>query len=152
VIIVKKFGNSGGNIYVNPGVGTIRATLIADGALMNRASTSNTSLHWLNEVDRSTLDDKKLTIDGRLFTYNSRGGSLYIGNYQLTGYAFDAENAKCFTSSATAINCLGSTAASQDLERFRLTTTPPTVASNQCTLYVTGRMLENLPILSNTPF
>jgi hypothetical protein len=35
VIIVQKEGNNGGNIYVDPAVTQIDATLIADGALMS---------------------------------------------------------------------------------------------------------------------
>ncbi len=40
VIIAKKIGSEGGNIYVDPGVSAISATLIAEGALMNRESNS----------------------------------------------------------------------------------------------------------------
>jgi hypothetical protein len=84
VIIVKKVGANGGNIYIDPSVQAINATLIADGALMNRTNNSNTSLNWLTETERQILDDKKLVINGRLFTYNNRGGSIFVQSGNLT--------------------------------------------------------------------
>jgi len=52
-------------------VSNIKATLIADGALMN--GENGTAINWLSEDGRKKLDDTKLTINGRLFTYNTRG-------------------------------------------------------------------------------
>lgn len=132
VIIVKKVGTNGGNIYVDPDVQTINATLIADGAFMNRSNTSTTPLSWLVETDRQTLDNKKLVINGRLFTYNNRGGSMIVQGGNLTPGNDDTARCPDDISSCTSV-----VAASQDLERFRLTTTAPALTNNQCTLYVT---------------
>lgn len=72
VIIVQKDDNGdGGNIYVNPAVTHIDGTLIADGALIN--GTGPTALQ--NWITNTTLTNR-LLINGRLLTYNTRGGSL----------------------------------------------------------------------------
>jgi hypothetical protein len=73
VIIAQKFGNKGGNIYINPRVTSINATIIADGALMNGEDA--VAMNWLDPDDMPSLR-QKLTINGRLLTYNTRGGSL----------------------------------------------------------------------------
>lgn len=123
------------------------ATLIADGALFN--GRNGIPVNWIASPD--VLSSGKLTIYGRLFSYNTRGGSLRVNTSTLTT-ATDV-TARCFNGSATPGNCTAEEAASQDLERFRLTTTPPTSTpptsgNNQCTLYVTGAT-PTIPILSH---
>jgi hypothetical protein len=73
VIIARKLGDFGGNIFINPSVTNISATLIADGSLINGVNGS--PRNWLS--DPVELSDKnatsgRLTINGRLFSYNSR--------------------------------------------------------------------------------
>jgi len=140
VIIARKNGSGvGGNIYVNPGVTWIGATLIADGALMNGEDAS--PIHWLS-ANSSRLTNK-LTINGRLSTYNTRGGSLTTDGITLDDIGNN--DGKCFTGTTFNPLCSYVTAASQDLERFRLTTD----TTGQCTLYVSGSNSTVINVLSS---
>ena len=148
VIIARKFGTNGGNIYIKPSVTNVGATLIADGALMN--GNSGVSLNWLNTTDRDFLGSK-LTINGRLSTYNTRGGSLIANSNALSPMGNTADGSTCAVNTSGIIACDLSRAASQDLERFRLTTSVPT-SNEQCTFYVTGTTPRVIPILSDLTF
>jgi hypothetical protein len=102
-------------------VSNVKATLIADGALIN--GENGASINWLTETGQKKLDDNKLTINGRLFTYNTRGGSIT----PIAGLPpMRAEyKPKCFENGIFSNNCDLQKAGNQDLERFRLTTTTP---------------------------
>lgn len=142
VIIARKNSYGvGGNIYVKPTVTRIGATLIADGALINGESAS--PIHWLSEPSRLT---NRLTINGRLSTYNTRGGSLTENGITLGDIG--TTNGKCFAGTNQDNNCPYETAASQDLERFRLTT----AITGQCTLYVSGSNSTVINVLSSLTF
>lgn len=78
VIIAQAKDGHGGNIYVRPDVTNINATLIADGALMNGVGGPPTTGAPLNLVSNADILDKRLLINGKLFTYNTRGGSLEL--------------------------------------------------------------------------
>ncbi len=67
VIIVRKKGNKGGNIYIHPTVTRIHATLIAEGAVMN--GSYGGPLNWLSH---SSSLINSLTIYGKLYSYNTR--------------------------------------------------------------------------------
>lgn len=109
------------------------------------------TFNWLDATDRPQLN-KKLTINGRLLTHNTRGGSLIVTGGRLQALPDDINNPRkpmCYSSATQSIApCVRSDAAAQDLERFRLTTTAPT-SNEQCTLYVTGTTPRLLPILSD---
>ena len=144
VIIARKVGTAGGNIYVSPSVTGISATLIADGALMN--GTNAQPINWLSYPSQLT---NKLTINGRLSTYNTRGGSLTVG---ASGGTLDnisiGSTGKCFNGMSLNTSCSSVIAASQDLERFRVTSS----TSGSCTLYVTGSNPTIIDVLSNLTF
>ena len=59
-------------------------------------------------------------------------------------------NGKCFEGTTQKNNCTSDVAASQDLERFRVTTTP--APGQQCTLYVSGSNSTVINILSSLTF
>jgi len=82
-----------------------------------------------------------LIINGRFLARNTQGGSL---NDTLRVRSYPG---KCGANSST-IDCLVSTAADQDLERFRLTTN----TTGSCTLYVTGIHPIVVDILSSLTF
>ncbi len=72
VIIVQKLNGKGGNIYINPDVSNIDATLIADGALMNGVKSVATILSkdWISHGVPPF--GERLIINGRLLTHNTR--------------------------------------------------------------------------------
>lgn len=72
ILIAKKnpTTGTGGNIYVDPSVTNIDAILIADGSLLN-GSPSN-ALDWLNASEKNLINNR-LTINGRLYSMNTRG-------------------------------------------------------------------------------
>lgn len=77
VIVARKSGTNGGNIYINPSVTRIDAILIADGALIN-AMTSGTTTTPKNWVDSPAELSNRLVIYGNVYSFNTRGGSLKI--------------------------------------------------------------------------
>jgi hypothetical protein len=72
IIVQKDTEGRGGNVYINPEVTHIDATLISDGALMN-ASLSGLVLTPLNWILNENILTNRLLINGRLLTYNTRG-------------------------------------------------------------------------------
>ena len=155
LIARKNASGQGGNIYINPSVTRIDAILIADGgAVMNGtttvsgSTTTTTTKNWIsNPVDLTN----RLTINGRLYSYNTRGGSLTpqvspgtdfdpittnIGKY------FDAN---VFHADGTPIQ-----AASYDLERLRVMLSD---GNSQCTTQVNYQTFTttNLPALLLRP-
>jgi hypothetical protein len=106
-------------------------------------------LNWITNDDDLT---NRLLINGRLLTYNTRGGSL---NPDLTpihdGSPFvPVPTGNCVTGmSVGQDNCPWYQAASQDLERFRWIPTP--VDGNYlCSLYVTNSTTARKPDILTT--
>ncbi|MCB9806985.1 hypothetical protein H6768_04015 [Candidatus Peribacteria bacterium] len=77
LLVARKNGaGQGGNIYINPTVTRIDAIIIADGgAIMNgtttttSTSTTTTTQNWITNASSLT---NRLTINGRLYSYNTR--------------------------------------------------------------------------------
>lgn len=133
VLVARKNNNGqGGNIRIAPTVSHIDAILIADGgALIN--SDPNAS-------------GQRLTINGRIYSYNTRGGSLVVSGSELT----DASQGKKFNN-ATLINATSlSESRAQDLERFRVITIDGTV---QCSTHLNYQVLptNQLPPILQRP-
>ncbi len=127
--------------------------------------TSITPKVWFN--DNSGELKNPLTINGRLLTYNTRGGSLEVDgdSLKITG------TPKCSshtTPTASELVCgeLGNPnlavssydpediwAGLRDLERFRVVMRVPDEWNNRCSLHVTGVSALNRPeILTRTGF
>ena len=86
LIARKNSAGQGGNIYINPTVTRIDAIIIADGGtLINGTTTSGvtTTKNWITHPSDLT---NRLTINGRLYSYNTRGGSI---TPQASGTDFD---------------------------------------------------------------
>lgn len=154
IISLKDTEGNGGNVYVNPEVTNIDATIIADGALMNGALESGNIVPkvWFND-NKSELSNP-LTINGRLLTYNTRGGSLVqVSSNGLDILEKNTGVGQCI-SNKTITTCSNiDTAALQDLERFRVVMRVPDDLNNRCTLHVTGVMALNRPdILTRVGF
>ncbi len=151
IIAQKDSGGNGGNIYVNPLVQRIDATLIADGALMN--GVSGVAKNWITD----TLSNR-LLINGKLFTYNTRGGSLKVDDTTLVS-VYDKVNTPLQMNVGTCIPntlvpntaCNYRDAAAQDLERFRIIPVNP--SNFTCSLHVTGSLPAKKPdILTSTGY
>lgn len=154
IIARKDAAGVGGNIYVDPQVTSIDATLIADGALINGTLENNviTPKVWFEDTEGELKNP--LVINGRLLTYNTRGGSLEekVAN---SGELKKARDNKDYCVSGNAITACTSiiTAGLQDLERFRVVMRVPSELSDRCTLHVTGVMAVNRPdILTKVSF
>ena len=139
--------NIGGNIYINPSVTRIDAIIIADGALINATtatsgSTSTTTTK--NWIDNPTELSNRLTINGRIYSFNTRGGSL---NTDLTPVT---ANGKYFLDSTLKTDGTPAKAASMDLEEFRLIKND---GNNTCPTSITYRLFTNatLPRLLQRP-
>lgn len=105
--------NIGGNIYINPSVTRIDAIIIADGALINATTTNSGSTSTTttkNWIDNPNELSNRLTINGRLYSFNTRGGSL---NADLTPVT---ANGKYFIDSTLKTDGTPAKAASMDLE------------------------------------
>ncbi len=70
ILIARKntITNTGGNIYINPSVTHIDAIIIVDGAVMNADATG--VKNWINDA---SLLGTPLRINGRLYSFNTRG-------------------------------------------------------------------------------
>jgi len=133
LIARKNSSGNGGNIIIDPTVTHIDAILIADGGA-------------LQSSDASTPGER-LTINGRIYSYNTRGGSLQQS-------ATDVINAtppgKIFSASGTLIDAPSlADAQKQDLERFR----PSFVGESTCSLSLNyyAYTTANLPLLLQKP-
>ena len=115
-----------------------------------REGSSITPKVWLND----SMGELKnpLTINGRLLTHNTRGGSLISDGVTLKKAD---TNGICVMSTGPVLDssiCSDlARAGSQDLERFRVVTKTPD--DNRCTLHATGVTAENRPdILTQVNF
>ena len=133
VIVARKNANGqGGNIIVDTNVKRIDAILIADGGALRSSD--------------ATLPGERLTINGRVYSYNTRGGSLTVSGADF----IDAATPKKFTNSSLVSASSLNDARIQDLERFR-----PIFAdgNNTCSLTVnyTAFTTANIPALLKRP-
>jgi hypothetical protein len=135
-IIARKNANGqGGNIEIDAGVKNIDAILIADGGA-------------LKTTDATTPGDR-LTINGRLYSYNTRWGSLKTTTTPGSSL-IDATTPKKFTNN-TLTNATSLTDARiQDLERFRPMFTD---SLTTCSLHINYQAFttSNLPALLRRP-
>lgn len=125
LIARKNNAGQGGNIYINPTVTRIDAIIIADGGtLMNGTTTAGTTTtkNWIMNASDLT---NRLTINGRLYSYNTRGGS--ITPQAAPGTDFDpitTNIGKYFdttsTNSSLITTATPTQAATYDLERLRV--------------------------------
>ncbi len=102
LIARRNSAGNGGNIIIDPTVTRIDAVLIADGGALQSSSASTPG--------------ERLTINGRIYSYNTRGGSLQPSGADV----IDSTTPRIFSASGT----LGTApsladAQKQDLERFR---------------------------------
>lgn len=141
VLIARRTNNSGGNIFIHPNVTRIDAILIADGAVMNaetnNSSTTTSTTTIRNWIDHANILTNRLTINGRIYSFNTRGGSLDTSLAPLTanGRYFDLGQLK---SDATPRR-----AAEMDLERFRIISHD---GSATCSLSVNYRVLTTFSL------
>lgn len=102
LIARKNSAGNGGDIIIDPTVTNIDAILIADGGA-------------LKSVDATTTGDR-LTINGRIYSYNTRGGSLKPSGADVV----NADTPKVFNASGALVNATDFLEAQrQDLERLR---------------------------------
>jgi len=130
-------------------VTNIDATIIAEGALMNGERVPNTTTiapkTWYSNTDFGVLQNP-LVINGRLMTYNTRGGSLIAPTPSTLSFdSILSGDGKCVGTDGKTIEACSSLdkAAQQDLERFRVMMKDPD--NNRCTLHVTGVVASNRP-------
>ena len=87
IIAHKNSSGTGGNIYIDPSVTHIDAILIADGDVENGVTTNTASgtttlvKDWINNPNDLS---NRLTINGRIYSFNTRGGSLNTDLTQIT--------------------------------------------------------------------
>ena len=100
-------------------------------------------LNWINH----TLN-KRLLINGRLLTYNTRGGALYPNLTTINGLdtLLRPLKGKC-ANGISMTDCDWQDAASQDLERFRMI---PSDSIDTCSLYVTNTIPARKPDILTT--
>lgn len=121
--------------------------MIADGALMNFDGTE-----YRNWIKDPSLLQKRLLINGRLLTYNTRGGSLK-NDGALTAVHngspyIPVPKGNCVSGMSVGLNnCTWNEAASQDLERFRMI---PSDSIDTCSLYVTNTIPARKPDILTT--
>ena len=138
LIARKNAAGNGGNIYIKSSVTRIDAIIIADGgAIMNGTTTSGTTTtkNWITNA--SDLSNR-LTINGRLYSYNTRWGS--ITPQVSPGTDFDpitGNTGKYFNTSVINTPLISTTSPTQaaiyDLERFRVMLSD---GNSQCTTHV----------------
>lgn len=142
----------GGNIYIAPNVTRIDAILIADGGAVMNGTTVNGVTTPKNWVSNPSDVNNRLIINGRIYSYNTRGGSI-----QLVGTEFDkvtGTNGKIFVGSALTPVPPGPTAAAQagvqDLERLRAILPD---GNAQCSVHVNYQSFTSstLPLLLTRP-
>ena len=152
LIIIAKRATSGanpagGNIYINPSVKNIDAILITDGAIMNGVNGLAKD-YITNPTDLIN----RLTINGRIYSMNTRGGS--IDSSILTSNnlgALTTNSGKVFANNASlTTNASPAQAAAQDLERFRVINDD---GNKQCTLFLNYKTIpiNTLPPILQRP-
>ena len=123
IIAHKNSQGAGGNIFIDPSVTRIDAVLIADGALMN--AQNGIIQDWITDATTKTyLLSTRLTINGRLYSFNTRGGSINLLGSTLVPINGTGLNPGVLISKNvfTAATNTISLSAAQDLEHFRMIT------------------------------
>jgi len=152
VLIARKTNNNGGNIFINPSVTRLDAILIADGALMNATTTNGTSTtstttikNWIDNPDELS---NRLTINGRLYSFNTRGGSLITTGSDLIKVTDNT--GKYFIDTTLKSDATPSQAAAQDLEGFRIVKAD---GDEECPMAINYRIFTNssLPTVLQKP-
>jgi hypothetical protein len=132
LIARKSSTGNGGDIIIDPSVTKIDAVLIADG--------------WAVKSTDSTTPAERLTINGRIYSYNTRGGSLKASWTDVA----NADSPKVFNASGALTDMAFGEAQKQDLERLR----PSFVNSdNTCSLHLNyyAYTTATLPLLLQKP-
>ncbi len=123
----------GGNIIIDTTVTNIDAILIADGGALKSSNAS--------------APGERLTINGRIYSYNTRGGSLERSG---ASDVINANNPRIFTPNGTLAAAPSlADAQVQDLERLR----PSFVGESQCSLHLNyyAYTTATLPLLLQKP-
>lgn len=103
LIARKNSSGNGGNIIIDSTVTNIDAVLIADGGALKSSD--------------STIPGERLTINGRIYSYNTRGGSLKPSG---ATDVMNSDTPKVFNASGTLVTATDFfEAQKQDLERLR---------------------------------
>lgn len=138
---------AGGNIYINPSVKNIDAILITDGAIMN--GTNGTPKDY---VTNPTELINRLTINGRIYSMNTRGGSINPTTVTSNNLGMISTNTgKVFANNASlTTNATPAQAAAQDLERFRVINED---GNTQCSLFINYKTIpiNTLPPILQRP-
>lgn len=149
ILIARKINGSGGNIYINPSVTRIDAILIADGALQNATTTNSSNTTSVtttkNWIDNAGELSNRLTINGRLYSFNTRGGSMTTDLLPVTGNV-----GKYFDQVTLKTNGTPAFSASMDLEGFRIIKND---GVNACTLQLNYKIFttNSLPLILQKP-
>jgi len=139
LLIARKNGaGQGGNIYINPSVTRVDAIIIADGGSLMNGTTTNGTTTTKNWITNATDLTNRLTINGRVYSYNTRGGS--ITPQAAPGTDFDpltTNIGKYFDTASTSTPLITTAtptqAATYDLERLRVMLSD---GNSQCTTHV----------------
>lgn len=133
LLVARKNNNGqGGNIIVDPSVTRIDATLIADGGVLTSSDIN--------------IPGERLIINGSLYSYNTRGGSLAVSG----GYLTNSTTPKKFTNSTLLGASNLADAQDEDLERIR----PMFIdGGTMCSLHINYQAftITNLPALLKPP-
>lgn len=110
--------------------------------------------NWITE---SGLLTNRLLINGKLLTYNTRGGSLKVDGttliqvYDALNEPFQVNVGTCVSNTLEYTTCNYQDAAAQDLERFRIIRVDS--ENFTCSLHVTGSLPAKKPdILIDTGY
>lgn len=132
IIARRNATGQGGNIIIDTTVTNIDAILIADGGALKSSNAS--------------APGERLTINGRIYSYNTRGGSLQASGSDV----IDSTSPRIFTPNGTLATAPSlADAQIQDLERFR----PSFVGESQCSLHLNyyAYTTATLPVLLQRP-
>jgi hypothetical protein len=156
LLIARKNGaGQGGNIYINPSVTRVDAIIIADGGSLMNGTTTNGTTTTKNWITNATDLTNRLTINGRVYSYNTRGGS--ITPQATPGTDFDpitTNIGKYFDTASTSTPLITTAtptqAATYDLERLRVMLSD---GNSQCTTHVNYQAFttSTLPALLMRP-
>ncbi len=144
VIIARKNAKGGGgNILIDPSAGRIDAILIADGAIMNA-----TNGVIKNTVTHASLLTNRLILNGRLYSFNTRAGSL--SSTDLSQLPVTTNAGRYFSGTTLIKNATLTQSTQADLERFRMILND---GNPQCTFHINYQLFNNaaLPPILERP-
>jgi len=151
LIARKNSSGHGGNIYINPSVTRVDAIIVADGgAVMNGTTDAGGTTTTKNWISNPTDLTNRLTINGRVYSYNTRGGSVTPQAAPGTDFDFVTGNNGKYFNGSTLTAGTATQAATYDLERLRVMLAD---GNSQCTTYVNyqGFTTGSLPALLIKP-